>query len=74
MKKELYCKTKKTIEDYGFKSRMLYENVCLSVCGVQKGVLGFQRKFHPPTRSVASTKSLLNDDILSQGLLLEIMY
>jgi hypothetical protein len=28
----LYCKTKKNIEDYGFKSRMLYENVCLWKC------------------------------------------
>jgi hypothetical protein len=31
-KKELYYKTRKTIEDYGFKSRMLYENVCLWKC------------------------------------------
>jgi hypothetical protein len=28
----LYYKTKKTIEDYGFKLRMLYENVFLWKC------------------------------------------
>jgi len=32
-KRELYVKSKKAIEDYGFKSRMLYENVCLRILG-----------------------------------------
>ena len=32
MKKRIVFQDKKNIEDYGFKSRMLYENVCLWKC------------------------------------------